>query len=438
MREFPPGAKHPDIDLIQLALGRAGYSLGAIDGTLSPRTQTALARFRGDRCLPPVSGISEGDWRALAPFLVGYVIREARPGDSLPQLAAEFRTTASAIQTANPGLLEREPSLGERLIIPLDFPVVPTQVRFTSLALGYVLQGLLARYPQISREIIGQSVAGCGLSVLRFGLGPGAVGMSAAHHGNEWITTPVLLKFLEEYAKAQAEGSTVGGLPARELYTASTLQLVPMVNPDGVDIASGARDSGPDFEYATYLSQNYPHIPFPDGWKANGRGVDLNLQYPAGWERAREIKFAQDFRLPGPRDYVGGGPLSEPESQALYDYTLRQTFQMILSYHSQGQVIYWQYLDFLPEKSREIGEIFATLSGYALEETPYESGHAGYKDWFIAHFDRPGYTIEVGLGENPLPLEQFDEIYADNVALLAASLVLSGPGSLLTGTKTPE
>jgi len=195
-----------------------------------------------------------------------------------------------------------------------------------------------------------------------------------------------------------------------------------MVNPDGVDIATGARNSGPDFTYATYLAQNYPHIPFPSGWKANARGVDLNLQYPAGWELAKEIKFSQGFRLPGPRDYVGRSELSEAESRALYDYTLRQDFHLTLSYHSQGQVIYWQYLDHLPPGSRALGERFAALSGYALEETPYESGHAGYKDWFIKHFDRPGYTVEVGLGESPLPLSQFDEIYADNVEMLAAAL----------------
>ena len=31
-------------------------------------------------------------------------------------------------------------------------------------------------------------------------------------------------------------------------------------------------------------------------------------------------------------------------------------------------------------------------------------GFAGYKDWFIQYYDRPGYTIEVGLGQSPLPL----------------------------------
>ncbi|MCL2567925.1 MAG: M14 family metallopeptidase [Oscillospiraceae bacterium] len=426
MREFLSGARHPDIDLIQLCLMRAGYAPGAIDGVLGPRTEAALGLFRAGRGMPSAPGVTAADWRALGPFLVGYVVRTAEAGDTLELLATRFRTTVTAIEAANPGVGQEGLLLARRLIIPLGFSVVPTEIRFTSLALRYVLQGLLARYPSIRRESIGQSVAGCDLPVLCFGEGAIEVGYTAAHHGNEWITAPVLLKFLEEYARSCVEGGEIGGLDAAALYAASTLHLVPMVNPDGVDIATGARDSGADFEYASYLAEHYPHIPFPSGWKANGRGVDLNLQYPAGWEKAKEIKFSEGVRLLGPRDYVGSAPLAEPESRAFYEYTLSRDFSLTLSYHSQGEVIYWQYLDYLPAKSREIGEVFSTLSGYALEETPYESGHAGYKDWFIQQFDRPGYTIEVGLGENPLPISQFDAIYASQVGVLAAGLIIAG------------
>ena len=65
-----------------------------------------------------------------------------------------------------------------------------------------------------------------------------------------------------------------------------------------------------------------------------------------------------------------------------------------------------------------LGQEFARVSGYQLAEVPYDSGFAGYKDWFIQNFRRPGYTIEVGQGENPLPLAQFDEIYRDNLGIL--------------------
>ena len=48
----------------------------------------------------------------------------------------------------------------------------------------------------------------------------------------------------------------------------------------------------------------------------------------------------------------------------------------------------------------------------------------GFKDWFIETYDRPGFTVEIGKGTNPLPLEQFPEIYRKlrELLLLAATL----------------
>lgn len=96
--------------------------------------------------------------------------------------------------------------------------------------------------------------------------------------------------------------------------------------------------------------------------------------------------------------------------------------QLTLSYHTQGEVIYWKFLDLMPEGAQALGQRFARVSGYALEDTPFASGFAGYKDWFILTYDRPGFTIEAGLGENPLPLSQFDEIYRRNLGILTLGL----------------
>ena len=64
----------------------------------------------------------------------------------------------------------------------------------------------------------------------------------------------------------------------------------------------------------------------------------------------------------------------------------------------------------------------AQASGYRLEEIPYASSFAGYKDWFIQDFDRPGYTIEAGEGENPLPLSQLPEMVRDNLPIFLLGL----------------
>jgi len=177
----------------------------------------------------------------------------------------------------------------------------------------------------------------------------------------------------------------------------------------------------PQYRIAQQFARDYPSIPFPSGWKANLLGVDLNLQYPAGWLQAREIKFSQGFTSPAPRDYVGRAPLNQQESRALAGYTEFVDPALVLAYHTQGEEIYWQFEDYEIPGARELGEEFARVSGYALAETPYASSFAGYKDWFIQYFRRPGYTIEAGLGENPLPLSQFDKIYGDNLGILVTA-----------------
>ena len=112
------------------------------------------------------------------------------------------------------------------------------------------------------------------------------------------------------------------------------------------------------------------------------------------------------------------GPLTEPESIAIYNFTLAHNFELTISFHTQGQEIYWNFQNLALESARIIGENFAKVSGYLLTEVPYNSSFAGYKDWFIQDYNRPGYTIEAGLGENPLPITQFDEIYKNNLGIL--------------------
>ena len=303
-------------------------------------------------------------------------------------------------------------------MIPLPFDIVPTNISFTSALVSYCVRGIAARYPFVKTGQFGKSVMGRPLWYLSIGEGEKSVFYNAAHHANEWITVPLLLSFAEKLARAYAEGGKIFGRSAKEIYQSAAVYIAPCVDPDGVDLVTGELTSGEFYDGAKRIAQNYPNVPFPSGWKANIRGVDLNLQYPAGWENAKAIKFAQGVTSPAPADYVGSAPLAAPESRAMYDYTLALDPSLTLSYHSQGRVIYWRFLDYEPANSRAIAELFASVSGYAVEETPYASGFAGYKDWFIQDYDRPGYTIEVGEGVNPLPLGDFPAIYRDNVGIL--------------------
>lgn len=297
-------------------------------------------------------------------------------------------------------------------IVPTDVPMTP------ELCIETILR-ITQRYPFCRSELLAETAFGRPVRTLVIGNGPRKVLYTATHHANEWITTPILLKFAEELAEAIENKSTIAGQDASELAQKATVYMVPMVNPDGTALVTGQLQADQkQYEIAQAIAADYPAIPFPNGWKANLLGVDLNVNYPAGWLQARQIKYSQGYTRPAPRDFVGRAPLDQLETRALASYTETVDPALVLAYHSQGRVIYWQFEDYFVPGARELGEEFAALSGYQLEDTPYESAFAGYKDWFIKFFRRPGYTIEVGEGDNPLPLSQFDGIYAENLGIL--------------------
>lgn len=420
------GDRGPMTAYLQLALRRAGYDPGAIDGIFGTRTLDALTRFQRANGLSADGIAGRLTWTALYPYLAGYTVVVAQAGDTFSRLADRFGTSVSAIVTANPRVVAENIPIGAELTVPLGFSVVPDNVPY-SFALNTVLiDGLTARYPFIRTETIGSSVMGRPLEALSIGTGETQVFYNASHHANEWITSLVLMDYLERYAESYVSELDIYDRSAQTLYEETTLYMVPLVNPDGVDLVTGALSRTDSYyRQAEAMAGYYPSIPFPSGWKANIRGVDLNLGYPAGWEEARRIKFAAGYTRPGPRDFVDSAPLAEPENRAMADFTEAHDFSLTLSYHTQGEVIYWKYLDYNPPRAYEIAVAFADASGYLTEETPYASGFAGYKDWFIQTYNRPGYTIEAGAGENPLPLAQLSQINRDNLGILTLGMELA-------------
>ncbi len=416
------GARGTAVYYLQLALRRAGYRNLALDGIFGARTAEAVRDFQRKNGLSPDGAVGTRTWGKLYPYLKGYTTHIAKSGDTLFALSQRYNTELYRILLANPTVNPQNLQVGTRVQIPFDFPLVPTDVPYSAVLTSWIVEGLSVRYPFLKSGTTGKSVMGKAISFLHIGTGEKEVFYNASHHANEWLTTPVLLKFAEEYANSYALGEQLGDVVAARLFREYSLYLVPMVNPDGVDLVTGLLQSGAYYNRALQISEAYPEIPFPNGWKANIAGVDLNLQYPANWEEAKRIKFSQGFTTPAPRDFVGTAPLVAPESFAMFTFTRTHNFLLTLSYHSQGEIIYWKYLDYEPTNSREIAEYFGKVSGYAVEETPYASGFAGYKDWFIESYNRPGYTIEIGLGASPLPLSQFPKIYKDNFGILLGGM----------------
>lgn len=160
--------------------------------------------------------------------------------------------------------------------------IVSTNIPYSSEVLYNNLQDLQKAYPFLNIKPLGYSVLGKPLWVVTLGNGPKEVFYNASFHANEWITSPVLMKFIEDMAASYMADSTLLGISVRNLLNKATIHLCPMVNPDGVDLVTGNLPSNSSaFLSAKQIADSYATIPFPDGWKANLNGVDLNLQFPA-------------------------------------------------------------------------------------------------------------------------------------------------------------
>ncbi|WP_438447918.1 M14 family metallopeptidase [Gorillibacterium sp. sgz5001074] len=275
---------------------------------------------------------------------------------------------------------------------------------------------LLSRYPSIGYERIGDSVLGRELGVFRIGTGKREIHYNGAMHGNEWMTGMLLVRFLNEVAEAlNGAGGVYRGEPVAEWLESTTLYVMPLVNPDGVELSiRGAEEGGGYSEQVCLWNGGRTDY---SGWKANIRGVDLNDQFPAYWETERDRR---DVGGPGPRDFTGAAPLTEPEARALADWTRSRDLQLVIAFHMQGREIYWNYRDLEPPEALVWADRFAKVSGYV--PVKLSGSDAGYKDWFIQEYRRPGFTVEAGFGVNPIPLGQFDAVYEETAPIMLEGL----------------
>jgi g-D-glutamyl-meso-diaminopimelate peptidase len=286
---------------------------------------------------------------------------------------------------------------------------------YDSKQLDAAIANLKRTYPFISVNSIGSSVLGKPIHEIKIGKGPKKIHMNASFHANEWITTMVLMNLISNYLLSFRTGTPIRGFDTKKFFQNVELSVVPMVNPDGVDLVL----NGPPYEYSEKMieinqnSEDFIH------WKANIRGVDLNKQFPAHWNDA---KGSTATNGPSSRDYPGNAPLTEPEAIAMANLVKKNDFDLLFAFHTQGEEFYWGYEGFEPPEAAAMAMELERASGYKAVQ--YIGSHGGYKDWFIQEFRRPGFTIELGKGINPLPLSQFNKIVTRAEAIFLTALGL--------------
>lgn len=335
--------------------------------------------------------------------------------DAFWKIALHYNLSIDALllvnQKRNPNSFEQ----GEMVYIPKRIvkPIIHGQTFYDSVQLESDIKKLVQVYPFVSTSTIGKSVRGNPIHELRFGKGNIKLHFNASFHANEWITTPILLQLVNTFLLALTNKKMIRGIDIPTLYNRVDVSIVPMVNPDGVDLVL----HGPlENELEEVIKYNEGSDDFV-GWKANIRGVDLNNQFPAKWEIEKERKIPKS---PASRDFPGNSPLTEPEAIAMAQLAKEREFHRLLAFHTQGEEFYWGYEGLEPRESYAMAKEFERVSGY--RSVQYIDSHAGYKDWFIQEFKQAGFTIELGKGINPIPLSQYKKIYHEMLGIFLAAM----------------
>lgn len=265
---------------------------------------------------------------------------------------------------------------------------------------------LARRYPFVGSGILGCSFFGEQIPWLSLGEGLPILYIGG-HHGMEAITAALLLRFAEELCRMIEEKSSVCGVNAGYLLRHRRICILPLLNPDGAMIAGGGLT--PDHPL-------YPRLRKMNGsddfsrWQSNGRGVDLNHNYNAGFAEYAALA-AREGLMPGPTRYPGDYPESEPETAALCALVRRLRPALSLTLHTQGEEIYASSCGVPHPRSAAIAATAERLTGYRFAIPEGGSAYGGYTDWVIGELGLPSLTVECGKGQNPLPLSDAPVIY---------------------------
>lgn len=284
-----------------------------------------------------------------------------------------------------------------------------------------LIDNLGAEYKFLDISVIGKSVCNRDIKCLQIGNRSKAVLWVGAFHGMEWLTSFLLIKFLRVMCKKIKYSEKICGINIHKELQKRGLFVVPCINPDGVEISSRGSISAKKYEnFIKEVSKGDT-----SHWQANANGVDINHNYDAGWQELRRLEIESGILGPAPTRYGGIRPESEPETKCLVKLCKEFNFEHAIAFHSQGEEIYWKYGENIPENAEMLSKVFSLSSGYKLSSPEGLAIGGGFKDWFISTFNRPGFTVEIGKGKNPILFSELENIYKKLENMMYMSAVLN-------------
>ncbi|WP_237389710.1 M14 family zinc carboxypeptidase [Bacillus sp. USDA818B3_A] len=303
----------------------------------------------------------------------------------------------------------------------IEAKVIKSNKPYSYQSLEQDIKKLNQKYKQhIEVKSIGKTHFGKEIWAIKLGEGEKNITLIGSHHGREWLTSMLLMNMLETYAEACQNGNRVG-FRSTDILNEVSIWFIPMLNPDGVEIQQNNLESFP-IEHKQRLIQMNEGARSFKRWKANGLGVDLNRQYPAGWERLNPEPSKPSYAF-----YRGIKPLESKEVIALTQFIDEINPSIAVAYHTAGREIFWNYKNGKHlKRDYRVAKKVSRATGYKLAEPDPDAVGGGFTDWFITTYHKPAMTIEISylVGETNPPLSVFRKEWKRNksVGLLLCRL----------------
>lgn len=275
---------------------------------------------------------------------------------------------------------------------------------------------LAKKYPELIKvDTIGHSVEGRKIISIEMGTGQHNILVCSTFHAREYIATTYTMNFIDKFAHMVAEHESVGGFTPARLMSKVKFCIIPMLNPDGVNLVQNGFDAT---QYADTLSNmRFTNNVNPKYrcWKANIHGVDLNRNFDYGWE-TDTVK-----RTPASSGYKGSYPISEPETQCLVKYMELVQPEAVLAMHTQGRTFYFSTPDSI---SKSIAQRLKLSTHFSTERVgrPYGS----FQDYVNHYYNVLYACVELCPHSGPFPYndDNFQRIY--NEAEMVLPIVADG------------
>lgn len=265
------------------------------------------------------------------------------------------------------------------------------------------------KYEAFSSEVVGQTQDKRDIYKIKIGNGDKKILFYGALNGTDYMTSQLLMKQAEYYAHYISDG-LFEGIKYADLFNNVSIEILPMVNPDGVSICQWGADILTDerliekvknifYTDRDYGYSNTAKTIYYNYWKANASGVDITRNFADGFDEINTL------RGPSHKGYKGAAAFSETEAKTLADVIAGGNYLCVIGYKAEGGNV--SYIGDLSQKDfqkreKEFADGISSFSKYP--KAGDASSYTYYGSPILYSANKGILAVEIGLSNQTAPL----------------------------------